>query len=121
MLGWIPVIGPIVNGILQYLNKAQDVDLEKYKVDGVVNVEALKAANELSLALKDDIGVKICRDIVIFPMSVWFCLGTWDKIVEHQWPHLVWSTGAFPVTGGLEYLPMVFLTIIGGLAWKAMR
>lgn len=39
----LPGIGSVVTGITDYLNKKQDVDLEKYKVDGKVDQSLIAA------------------------------------------------------------------------------
>lgn len=121
ILGFLPIFGPIVSGILEYLNKKEDRELAKYQADSQGNREAVQAANALTLGFIGDIGVKIARDIVMWPMSIWYALGVWDKIVAIHYPHLVWTVAPFPTTGGLEYLPMAFLAFIFGLAWKAMK
>ena len=118
---WLPLVGPIIQGISGYFSKKQDVDLEKYKVDGKVNIEALLAANQLTLGFKDDIGVRINRDIVLTPMCVWLGLGGWDKIMANKYPDLVWNVAPFPTSGGLEYLPIAVVAFLFGLSWKAMR
>lgn len=117
MLGWIPFIGPIIKGITDYLNKKQDVDLEKYKVDGKVDVEAMWAANQLTIAFKDDLGTKICKAPLLFIGSAWCVLTVWDYIVAIKYPGLVWSTRAFPDASGLAYLPQTLLLYFFGSAW----
>lgn len=121
LLGWLPVLGPIVSGITEYLNKKADRELVKYQTDADVTKHAISAQNELTLAFVGDIGVKVCRDIVLAPTSVWFALGAWDKIVANKYPNLVWNVAAFPTGGGLEYLPHACLVFLFGMAWKAMK
>lgn len=121
ILGFLPVFGPIISGILEYLNKKEDRELAKYQVDAQGQREAVQAANALTLGFIGDIGVKVARDIVMWPMAIWYALGTWDKIVGIHYPDWVWNVDAFPTHGGLEYLPMAFLGFIFGLSWKAMK
>lgn len=110
MLGWIPIIGPILNFFTGIFTKYKDVQLEKYKVDGTVDVEATKASVAIIESTKDSVGVRLARDILIFPPVVWTSLIVWDKIVDRKFPALVWGVSLLP--DAIAYLPyavMVFL------------
>lgn len=43
LLKFVPVIGPFIDKAFEYFNHKQDVDLEKYKVDGVLDVTLVNA------------------------------------------------------------------------------
>lgn len=116
-LGWLPIIGPIIEGVFGFLNKKQDVDLEKYKVDGKITTDAILAANQLTMSNQDQIENRLCKSLILFPMSVWTAVAVWDYIVVIPYPDLVWGVKAFPVGSGLEYLPFAVLTYLFGSAW----
>ena len=114
MLSWIPVLGPIIQGIVSIFSKVQDKEIVKYKVDGTVDIEAMRASASTIHDLKDDIGVRLSRDLIMFPGSVWCSLYLWDKIVAHHYPTLVWNVAS--LDGPLAILPMALLTFFFGLA-----
>jgi hypothetical protein len=93
-----------------WLNKKQDVDLEKYRVDGVVNVEAIKADAEiiqaqgrLQEALKDDPVLKWGRRLIIYPTGVWYTLIVWDCVARNVIPEWTWRILDLPPH--LQYIP----------------
>lgn len=113
-LGWIPIVGPIIDGVVSIFSKFQDTELGKYQVDGQTDIAAWKAANELTLGFKDSIPVRIARDIIMFPGSVWCGLFIWDKIVAIHYPSLVW--GVASLNGSMQYLPFALMTFFFGMA-----
>lgn len=110
MLGWIPIIGPIIDGIVSVIKGHQDVVIKKDTND----VEEIKARLQLLAALKDDIGVRLSRDLIMFPVAVWCAIATWDTIVAREHPHLMYVVEKFP-PGPLEYLPLAVLGFLFGL------
>lgn len=114
MLGWIPIIGPIIQGIVSVFNKWQDTTLGKYQVDGQVDLAAVKASTDITLAFNNNISVNIARDLIMFPGSLWCGLYLWDKIVAHHYPDLVWDVA--PLDGPLAILPMALLTFFFGMS-----
>lgn len=120
MLGWLPIVGPIIDGIVSIFSKAMDTKAILYRVDGSVDIEGMKATAALAAATKDDIGVRLCRDMIMFPIAVWMGFVTWDNIVLHKYPDLVWTVERYPP--GLEYLPYAVIAFLFGsaglIAWK---
>lgn len=114
LLGWLPIVGPIIDGIVSIFNKRQDVSLAKYKVDGQVDTQILQSSTQVTLASQDYISVRIARDIIMYPGSIWCGLYLWDKIVAHKYPWLVWDVA--PLDGPLALLPMALLTFFFGMA-----
>ncbi|SHH46789.1 hypothetical protein [Bradyrhizobium erythrophlei] len=82
MFSWlslIPFVGKIIDGLSAYAQKKQDVALEKYKVDGTVNVqlinqetEVVKARQALLAAGQQYLGVRIMQYGFVYPLIVWF-------------------------------------------------
>lgn len=120
MFGWIPLIGPIVDGIVSIFSKWQDTSLGKYKVDGSVDIETIKASTAIVEATKDDIGIRIMRDaLLIFPVAQ-SCLVGWDTIVALHWPQLMFHVAPYPPS--LAYLPFAAATfLLGNIAVNAWR
>lgn len=120
MFGWLPIIGPIIDGIVSIFSKFQDTELGKYQVDGTVDVEAMKAANDLAIVTNTDIAVRIARDIIMFPVALWTALISWDSMVVYL--HPTWFLRVAPYPPSLAYLPYAVITFLFGatamILWK---
>lgn len=114
LLSFIPLLGPIIDGIVSIWTKAKDTEVAKYKVDGEVHSVEVQASTQTTIAFKDDIGVRFCRDLVMLPGSIWCALYLWDKIVAHHYPTLVYDVA--PLDGPLAVLPVALLTFYFGMA-----
>jgi hypothetical protein len=112
MFGWIPIIGPIIDGVVSIFSKWQDTKLGMYKVDGTVDVEAIKASTNIIEATKDDIGIRLARDIIIFPTSIWAGLYAYDTLIAEHWPKYMWHVADFPEQ--VAYLPYAVITFLLG-------
>lgn len=107
---WIPIIGPIIQGIVSVFTKVEDTSLGKYKADVDLDTSAIKGSTTITTAFHDDIGVRLTRDIIIFPVGVWMGFVTWNNIVVYKYPDLVWTVAAYPPSlANLPYAVMVFL------------
>lgn len=120
LLTWIPIIGPIIQGLFSFLNKVQDKEIVQIQTDGTTKVAAIKASADVTIAAQNDIGVRLCRDIIMLPGSTWCGLYLWDKIMAHHYPWLVWDVAG--LDGPLALLPHALLVYFFGLAamttWK---
>jgi hypothetical protein len=118
MFAWIPIIGPIIQGIVSIFSKYQDTVLGKYTIDGKVNVEGMKVSEQIIHDTQDDIGVRLTRDIIMFPVAIWTALISYDTIVVHDHPGWIFLTvEKYPPT--LEYLPYAVITFL--LGWTATK
>lgn len=100
MLSWlsvIPFFGKLADSATAYFNKKQDVALEKYKVDGTVDIEMMKtdlnliqAQKELRLAEKDSPGVKTAMWLFLVPSGVWYAAYMWDSTFREVIPLWTW-------------------------------
>lgn len=112
MLSWIPILGPIIEGIFSIFNKRMDTAVINHQTDADVTKAGYTASVQSLVAFKDDIGVRLTRDIILFPVAVWTALIVWDKIVDIRYPWLVWGVSPLKEETGLAFLPyavMVFL------------
>jgi len=122
ILSWIPMIGPIIEGVISVFNKKMDTEVINRQTDADVKKAEIVASTQALIAFKDDINVRITRDIILFPVAVWTALIVWDKIVDIRYPWLVWGVSPLTEASGLAYLPyavMVFLFGMAGMnSWK---
>lgn len=115
----LSIISSLINFATSFFSKKQDVELEKYKVDGKIDLEAVKAQALLVQGFKDHWEVRASRFLLIVPASIWFALVSWDTIMALPYPELKWGTASFPT--GLEYFPYAVLVFLLGNAWIKRR
>lgn len=110
LASWIPVIGPILQGIVSIFNKKMDTDVAKLTVKRQSDVEEAKVSAEIIKTTQDSIGLRLMRDIVCFPVVVWSALLGWDTIVALRYPELKFHVANYPdAVGYIPYAVMVFL------------
>ena len=120
MFGWIPFIGPILQGLFNTVSniygKFKDTQLGMRQAD----VEEAKVSAQIIHDTNDDLGIRILRDAVCLPVVVWTMIIGWDTIMVHHYPDLVFIVEKYP--DSVAYLPYAVLTFllgnIGINAWK---
>lgn len=112
MFGWIPILGPIIDGIVSIFIKQKDTELGKYQEDTKVDVATIKAYSNIIESTKDDVGVRLARDIIILPVAIWTALISWDTIVIREYPNLVFIVEKYP--DSVSYLPGAVLAFLLG-------
>lgn len=133
-MGWLPIIGPILQGIISSIasifNKRADVEiqksnveLEKKRIDGQVWVKEAELSTQIVRDHDQRLDLRIAQDLVVFPVVVMTALVTWDNIVTLPYPNLVWGIRPFLEGSGFTYLPYAVMTfLLGTIAvntWKA--
>lgn len=116
-LSFIPILGKVFDVASAYLSKKQDVDLEKYKVKGAVDTEAMrqdteiiKARTELAIATKEDPVNRWGRRLLVYPVGAWVAAISYYCIFHNLIPSYTWVILDYP--SGLSYLP---LAVVGYL------
>jgi len=112
LLGWIPIIGPIIQGITSIFNKRQDVVIQKIKTEGEVTIQETQSSAQIIRDTSDDIGVRLARDLLLFPTIIWMDLIVWDKIMVTRHPELVWTV--LPLPEIVAYMPFAVATFLLG-------
>lgn len=125
ILGWIPVLGPIVQSIVSIFEKKMDTDVQKLTIQRNDDVEEAKVSAQIIHDTADDRGLRFMRDLLCFPTVVWACLIGWDTIIAdpkqvlipHEW---MFHVANYPESVGyLPYAVVVFLLgNIGLNIWK---
>lgn len=114
LTGWIPIIGPVINGIVSIWSKKQDTDLAKLQTVTNADVENAKTSAQIIEATKDDIGLRIARDIVVWPVCIWTALLSWDTIIaESSFKAWMFHVASFQETSA-PYLPYAVLMFLLG-------
>ncbi len=120
MLGWIPFIGPILQGLFNTVSsiysKFKDTQLGMRQAE----VTEAQVSAQIIHDTNDDLGIRILRDAVCLPVVVWTMIIGWDTIMVHHHPDLVFIVEKYP--DSVAYLPyavlMFLLGNIGINAWK---
>jgi len=130
MLSWIPLIGPIIQGLSAPLMKFFDTKAALAKTEADRDVAEAQVSRDIIHDTQDDIGLRFMRDLAILPVVVWSCLMGWDTIIAGRMrdgtpyhPDLIqyqWHVPDYPVAVAyLPYVVMVFLFgNIGLNIWK---
>lgn len=120
MLSWIPLLGPIIQGLLNtgsaIYGKFKDTQLGMRTAE----VDEARVSAQIIHDTNDDIGLRILRDALCTPVVIWTMIIGWDTIVVRHNPELVYVVEKYPAS--VEYLPyaviMFLLGNIGFNAWK---
>lgn len=83
------IFGPLTTAVQTYLNKKQDVDLEKFKVDGQVDMTLVNGQiaiiNAQRALLQDgvkDRGTRYLQYLFGYPLGVYYAkIILWDKVL----------------------------------------
>jgi hypothetical protein len=120
MFAWLPIIGPIIQGVVSIFNKFQDVKIVQYQTDADKYKAGAEASSQIIQATEHDYGVQLTRDLVIFPVGVWTALISWDTIIALRYPDLMFHVAPYPQS--LSFLPYAVLTFLLGTvavtSWK---
>lgn len=129
MLSFLPIIGPFIQGLIAPVFQGVSGIFGKYwdsKVS-IKKVEAseLKTETEGSVQIihetKDDWGVRLARDVVLWPWAAWMGMYGWDTLIAKS-AYRDWMFHVADVPSDVAYIPyavMVFLLgNIGLNMWK---
>lgn len=119
---WLPVIGPIINGIVTIFTKKQDNALETLKTTTSADVEDAKTIYSFLEVMKDDQSLKAIRNIILIGPAIWIFLLSYDTILAKSYfKDYMWGVASFEDTGApyIPYAVMVYvLGNVGINAWK---
>lgn len=104
LLNLIPNILGLGKDLFAYLNKKQDVDLEKYKVDGQLDITTVQARGMVAAARAADTVDRWGRRLIIYPTGIWYALIVYDSVFRKLLPDaFTWRILDLPP--GLQYIP----------------
>lgn len=112
MLAFLPIIGPIIQGIISVFLKVEDTQVAVLKTTQGTQVEEAKIASQIISTTQDDIGLRLMRDLLCFPTVVWACLIGWDTIVAARYPDWMFHVPPYPET--VAYLPYAVVIFLLG-------
>lgn len=120
MLSWIPLLGPILQGLFNTASsmygKFKNTEVAKRTADTAdaqVGAQIIRDTN-------DDVSLRIMRDIALAPPIAWSAIIGWDTIVAYRYPDLMFHIANYPVA--VQYIPygaFAFLFgVLGMNIWK---
>jgi hypothetical protein len=120
MLSWIPLLGPILQGLFStastIYSKFKDTEVAKR----IADTEDAKVGAQIIQSTNDDINLRIIRDIALVPPTVWGGLIGWDTIVAKNYKWLMFGVENYP--DSVQYIPYgayAFLFgVLGMNIWK---
>lgn len=112
LLGWLPILGPIVQAVTSIFSKIQDKEIVQIKADAEVTKVETESSTQIIHDTADNIGIRFARDLLIYPTIIWVDLIVWDKIVVLEHPNLVFSVADLPTS--IAYLPFAVATFLLG-------
>lgn len=123
ILGWIPILGPIVQGITGIFGKFMDSKVAINAADATRDVEEAKVSAQIIQTTNDDICLRLLRDIYCTPACIHLLLVSWDTIIaetthiSHKW---MWHTATYPASYAW-YPTTVAVFLLGNIGlnmWK---
>lgn len=96
LLGWIPLVGPILQGISGLITPFTNVAITKIKTAGDVTIAETQASTQIIQATNDDIGLRILRDAFCIGAVVIALFVCWDTLWAEHDPSLMWHVANFP-------------------------
>jgi hypothetical protein len=112
MLSWIPLLGPILQGLFNIVGTVYSKFKDTQLGMRVQEVEEAKVSAQIIHDTNDDICLRLMRDAAILPVTVWTMLIGWDTIIAQRFPEYMWHVAPYPDT--VAYLPYVVLVFLFG-------
>lgn len=123
LLSVIPILGPIIQGIVDAVSKHEDITLQrqvdtnktalgKQADENKTDVAVIQSRAQVAIAFKDDLGIRLIRDLVMFPISVW--TGAYFYVLT--FPHGEWVVTTPPQT--MQYIPYAVIAFLFATAYR---
>lgn len=122
-LSFIPILGPIFQSLADAWGKHEDITLQKQadvnktalgkqQDENKTDVAVIQTRAQVAIAFKDDPGVRLIRDLVMFPIAVW----TGGYFYVLTFPHGDWLVGTPPPT--MQYIPYAVIAFLFATAYR---
>lgn len=130
MFSWIPLLGPIIQGVSSIFTGFTSLAATKLQTASATTIAETQASVQIIHDTNDDIGIRIWRDIALAMPVTWGTLIGWDTIIGarksngalwHPWANdWMFHVGDYPAA--VSYLPYVayafLFGVIGFNVWK---
>lgn len=122
-LTWLPIIGPIIQGLVDAFSKHEDVTLQR-QIDAnktalgkqadisKTDLAIIQTRAQVAIAFKDDIGSRLIRDLIMFPVGVHTILYYWGL----TFPMYAW--GVKEPVESMQYIPYAVIAFLFVTAYR---
>lgn len=114
MLSFIPIIGPIITGITSLFSKWFDVQTVKIQTDAAVKTVETQESTKIIQATHDDWGIRMARDIIIWPWAAWSGAIGWDTLIAKTHPEWMLHPVDVPPGATWGYIPYAVIVFLLG-------
>src|SRR5690242_20191274 len=108
MLSFLPFIGPILDGIVKpvigYFTTKNNNATEILKTETDASARIIEAG-------KDDWGIRLARDFIIWPWAAWSGAIGWDYLIYRSHPTWIINPIA-EVTPAIAYMPYAVIVFL---------
>lgn len=122
-LSFIPILGPIFQSLAGAWSKHEDVTLKKQQDvnktalgklqdENKTDVAIIQTRADVAIAFKDDPGVRLIRDLAMFPIVVW----TGGYFYTLTFPHGDWQVSLPP--DAMQYIPYAVIAFLFATAYR---
>lgn len=112
MLSWIPLLGPIIQGISSIFTGFFSEKTAVVQAASATTIAETEASVKIIQTTEDDVCLRILRDAAVLPVVVWVSLIGWDTIVASRYPWLMFHVANYPTS--VSYLPYAVLIFLFG-------
>lgn len=129
MLSFLPILGPFIQGLIAplfngaatILGKYWDSQIASKKLDVDVLKTETQGSVEIIKATEQDWGIRLARDILIWPWAAWGGAIGWDSLIVKTHPD--WMLHPVAVPEAVAYMPYaVIVFLLGNIGlhmWKS--
>lgn len=122
-LSFIPILGPIFQSLADAWGKHEDITLQKQvdvnktalgkqQDENKTDVAVIQSRAQVAIAFKDDPGVRLIRDLVMFPIAVWSGAYFYTLTV----PMYSWHIDTPPTA--MQYIPYAVIAFLFATAYR---
>lgn len=104
ILDILNIVPSIIDLGKTWINKKADVELEKYKVNGVFDVTLIQARAAVAAARAADTVDRWGRRLIVYPTGVWYTLIVADSCFRNALP-ADWTWRILALPPDLAYIP----------------
>jgi hypothetical protein len=113
MLAFLPIIGPIIQGISSIFAGYFNQKVQLKQADVQQDIAESQVSAQIIHDTQDSIGLRLMRDLVCFPVVVWSSLIGWDTIIANtKYNTWMWHVANYP--DSVSYLPYAVLVFLLG-------
>ena len=125
LLTLLPIIGPLIQGIVDAFGKHEDVQLQKQvdanktslgkqQDENKTDVAVIQTRAQVAIAFKDDIGSRLIRDLIMFPVGVWTSLYFYYITFHNIVP--MWKVDE--ASQSMQYIPYAVIAFLFVTAYR---